>query len=80
MRKEVEQLYTYYLNTLTLSDLQYIYDEALDDLEETERIQRSFIGVTEQQKRDYETLKDEISIYSLLESRAEQILFSYTDK
>ena len=80
MRKEVEQLYTYYLNTLTLSDLQYIYDEALDDLEETERIQRSFIGVTEQQKRDYETLKDEISIYSLLENRVEQILFSYTDK
>lgn len=78
MRKEVKRIYDSYLNTLTISELQTIYEEFMDDIEETEYLHKSLLGLTEQQEKDYTYLKEDTSIYSILEQMAEQQMFNST--
>jgi len=78
MRKEVKRICDFYLSTLTLSDLQIIYDEAIKEIEETEYLHRSLLGLTDKQEQNYFYLKEETSIYSIMEQMAEQQVFNKT--
>lgn len=75
MNSYVKEIYDSYLNYLTVKELQIIYDESLKDIRETEKLHFMVFGFSEEQKEEYEYLKDNLSIYSILEQRAEQAFF-----
>lgn len=77
MTEEVREVYNSLINTLTIKDLNTVYDRALSDLEEEEYLHYCISGLLENQKLEYERLKDELSVYSILEQEAEQAVFDH---
>ena len=72
MNKEVKRIYDLLISSLSVADLQLIYDE------EMEFLHSALLGLDDTQKKYYQDLKDNLSVHSILEHRIEQMVFNKT--
>lgn len=71
MNQEIKAAYDHLMTTLTVRQMDDLYTSYMSDLEETEYLHDSILGLTDQQREGYAYDKENTTIYTIVEQMAE---------